>query len=198
LSRGNLNGVPTWTGTGYAVITNPPSGSPLYPLYRFTTNLPVASAGAVVSLFTGFVNFLNVLPFAQTNYSHLIDGVVDLRLHAFDVNGALIITNLPSYYGTNLPVDVPVYYFFSNALPASVEIELATLEDRTLQRAESLPAGSVRVQYLQQQAGKVHVFRQRVSIPNVDPIYDLRFAICDLEKVGGTCRLQSSIVNHKS
>ncbi len=168
LSRGNLNGVPTWYGTGYAVITNPPSGSPLYPLYRFTTNYPVAAAGAVSNLFfNSFFNFLN----APTNYSHLIDGVVSLRLRAFDVNGALINTNLPSY-GTNLLVNAPGvagYYFFSNALPASVEIEMATVEDRTLQRAESRPAGTLRDQYLQGQAGKVHVFRQRVTIPNVDP-----------------------------
>ena len=37
LSSGNNNGVPTWYGTGYAVITNTPDGSTLYPLYRFST-----------------------------------------------------------------------------------------------------------------------------------------------------------------
>jgi hypothetical protein len=59
---------------------------------------------------------------------------------------------------------------FSNTLPAAVEIELGALEDRTLQRAESF-AGSpaAQINYLQQQAGKVHIFRQRISIPNVDP-----------------------------
>ena len=50
LEPGQLNGVPTWFGTGYAVITNSPSGTPLYPLYRFTTNRPVARAGAVSNL----------------------------------------------------------------------------------------------------------------------------------------------------
>ena len=66
---------------------------------------------------------------------------------------------------------------FSNTLPASVEIELGVLEDRTLQRAGSLgiagqppsPSVPIQWQYLQNQAGKVHVFRQRVTIPNVDP-----------------------------
>jgi prepilin-type N-terminal cleavage/methylation domain-containing protein len=166
LSRGNLGGVPTWTGTGYAVITNPPSGSPLYPLYRFTTNYPVASAGAVSSLFTNFSNFLN----APTNYSHLIDGVVGLRLHAFDVNGVLINSTGQSYGTNSVYVSGETgYYFLSNALPAAVEIEMATLEDRTLQRAESRPPGPLRDQYLQGQAGNLHVFRQRVTIPNVDP-----------------------------
>jgi hypothetical protein len=58
---------------------------------------------------------------------------------------------------------------FSNALPASVEVELGILEDRTLQRAESIPIANVRSNYLAQQAGKVHLFRQRVWIRNVDP-----------------------------
>jgi hypothetical protein len=59
---------------------------------------------------------------------------------------------------------------FSNTLPASVEIEMGVLEDRTLQRAESLiPLASAQANYLAGAAGKVHVFRQRVSIPNVDP-----------------------------
>jgi hypothetical protein len=61
------------------------------------------------------------------------------------------------------------FYMFSNTLPASVEIEMATLEDRSLQRAESLPDGPARDNYLAGRAGQVHVFRQRVSIPNVDP-----------------------------
>lgn len=63
---------------------------------------------------------------------------------------------------------------YSNALPASVQIELATLEDRVLQHAgvwdSSIPAQLMsQSNYLAQQAGKVHVFRQRVDIPNVDP-----------------------------
>jgi hypothetical protein len=61
---------------------------------------------------------------------------------------------------------------FSNTLPASVEIQLGILEDRTIQRAESLPDLTpvwARSNYLAQQAGKVHVFRQRFPIRNVDP-----------------------------
>ena len=47
---------------------------------------------------------------------------------------------------------------------------MGVLEDRTLQRAESLSASpAAEDKYLAQQAGAVHIFRQRVSIPNVDP-----------------------------
>ena len=61
-------------------------------------------------------------------------------------------------------------YMCSNTLPAAVEIQMGVLEDRILQRASSMPMGSVvQINYLAQQAGKLHLFRQRVNIPNVDP-----------------------------
>jgi hypothetical protein len=84
-------------------------------------------------------------------------------------SGGQLTTNRNVYY---LPSTLGQtgFYMFSNTLPASVEIEMAVLEDRTLQRAAALSgAPAAQTSYLQQQAGKVHVFRQRVSIPNVDP-----------------------------
>jgi hypothetical protein len=62
------------------------------------------------------------------------------------------------------------FTFYSNAVPASVELQMGVLEDRTLQRAESLPFQLfAQTNYLAQQSGHVHLFRQRVTIPNVDP-----------------------------
>jgi prepilin-type N-terminal cleavage/methylation domain-containing protein len=168
LSLGNQNGVPTWFGTGYAVYLSPTN---LYSLYRFSANSPVATPGMPGNLFyVSFRNFTN----APAGYSHLVDGVVGLRLTAFDVNGAPVTNSLPaSLMRTNSLLNVPGqpgYVFFSNAVPASVEIEMATLEDRTLQRASTWPNNSIgQSNYLAQQSGKVHVFRQHVSIPNVDP-----------------------------
>ncbi|MEI9963162.1 MAG: hypothetical protein WDM76_19230 [Limisphaerales bacterium] len=51
----------------------------------------------------------------------------------------------------------------------SAELELGILEDRTIQRAESIGNITTRSNYLSQQAGKVHMFRQRVPIRNADP-----------------------------
>jgi prepilin-type N-terminal cleavage/methylation domain-containing protein len=169
LSSGNQNGVPTWYGAGYAVYESPTN---LYSLYRFSTNRPMASANATSNLFyADFENFLNF----PNNYSHLIDGVINLRVRAYDTNGTWMLlnqknvtTNEMIFSGELIPHEVG-YIFYSNALPASVEIEMATLEDRTLQRAESRPFGALRDTYLQNQSGAVHVFRQRVSILNVDP-----------------------------
>jgi type II secretory pathway pseudopilin PulG len=172
LSQGNLNGVPTWYGTGYAVLLTPTN---TYSLYRFSANLPVAQANAASNLFSAFFyNFLS----APQNYSHLLDGVVGFRVHPFNPNGGIINYQVPNIIYTN-PVPFPSagptqlgetsYWFYSNAVPAAVEIEMATLEDRTLQRADSRPTTALRNQYLQDQAGRVHIFRQRVAIPNVVP-----------------------------
>jgi type II secretory pathway pseudopilin PulG len=174
LSRDNLNGVPTWTGTGYAVSL---SASNTYSLYRFSTNRPMAQTLAVSNLF--WADFQNFIASPNNgNYSHLLDGVVNFQVRTFDANGGLILTNriniLTNAVARNATPPRIFYtghsiYFFSNALPASVEIEMATVEDRSLQRAESLPFPAARNNYLVQQAGKVHVFRQRVAIPNLDP-----------------------------
>jgi prepilin-type N-terminal cleavage/methylation domain-containing protein len=176
LSRGNQNGVPTWYGVGYAV-TNGPSGS-LYSLYRFATNHPVAVVDPALLFARDFGGFLTNI----TSGSHLMDGVVALTVRAYDVNGGLMTNNI-IYSGGQYATNKNVLYFpsgppalgqigfvmFSNTLPASVEIEMGVLEDRALQRAESLPNPVIQSNYLVGSAGQVHVFRQRVSIANVDP-----------------------------
>ncbi len=166
LSRQNV----TWYGTGYAVTTNS-SGGGFYSLYRFATNHPVAVNPAFI--FTNeFRNFL----LAPTNGSHLMDGVVHLTVRAYDNNGYWMTNGYPFGYtntARNVWYSSPVlgevgFYMFSNTLPASVEIQLGLLEDRTLQRAQSI-SGLTQSNYLAQHAGQVHVFRQRFLIRNVDP-----------------------------
>jgi len=173
LSRGNLNGSPAWIAVGYAV--DPASQSYLNPLYRFYMATNVAAANPQ-TLFTNFTQA--VWNGSLTNWSHLLDGVVGLTVHAYDTNGVWM-TNGYSFGYNNTPKNVLFLprvsgeaglCMFSNSLPASVDIELGVLEDRALQRAGTWPNGSLsQSNYLAQQAGKVHVFRQRVNIPNVDP-----------------------------
>ena len=58
LSRDNLNGVPTWFGTGYAVCLSP---SNTYSLYRFSTNRPVGAVRVgLQSVLGGFSKFPRV------------------------------------------------------------------------------------------------------------------------------------------
>jgi type II secretory pathway component PulJ len=163
----------TWTGVGYAV--NPTSPSPLYPLYRFSLSTNVLAASPV-TLYNAFIAALASA--AWTNLSHLADGAVDLRVRAFDTNSVWMTNGYVNV--TNLTVKnvqfllgawgETGFYMFSNALPAAVEIELGVLEDRTLQRAESLANNpQAQMAYLSNHVGQLHLFRQRVLIRNVDP-----------------------------
>jgi prepilin-type N-terminal cleavage/methylation domain-containing protein len=173
LSRNNQS----WTGTGYVV--DPYSTDFVNPLYRFTMSTNIQAASPMV-LYTNFAIRVNNGNF--TNMSHLMNGVVHLTMRAYDQNGYWMNNNTNNDGGqpatnSNVLFVPPAYgevgfYMFSNSLPSSVEIQLAALEDRTLQRAESLadlsPVFS-RSNYLSGQSGKLHLFRQRVSISNVDP-----------------------------
>jgi hypothetical protein len=64
----------------------------------------------------------------------------------------------------------PQYAFYSNAVPAYVEIELGILESPTLTRLQALTNTPLAfTQFLTSHAGQVHIFRQRVTIPAADP-----------------------------
>ncbi len=187
LTRQNL----TWTGVGYVVDTT--STTYFNPLYRFSisTNVQAADPTMLYNVFLANLPAYTGLPISPTNpsMSHLMDGVVDLRVRAYAPSGWWMTDyyyDSVGRYMTNINQNLsfsPVLgvagslgdaglYMFSNTLPASVEINLGVLEDRSIQRAQSLPNVApvwAQSNYLAQQAGQVHVFRQCVWIRNVDP-----------------------------
>ena len=160
----------TWTGTGYIVDTT--STNYFNPLYRFSITTNVMARNVPAMLYTNFMNA------SFTNMSHLMDGVMHLTVRAYDPNGYWMTNTIEINGGrfvTNRNVQflLPAlgevgFYMFSNTLPASVEIQLGLLEDRTLQRAQSI-SGLTQSNYLAGRAGQVHLFRQRFPIRNVDP-----------------------------
>jgi len=198
LSRQNVNGRPSWVGTGYVVD---PASYPTDSLYRFfmVTN---TMKGLPMNLFTNFYDAVNnggqasarkSNPFTNTLiWTHIMDGVVDLRVRPFDPNGLEMTNsieygyygstntffNLNTYFFTPLfppipPAALRVYgcYMFSNTVPALVEVQMGVLEDATLQRAEGLPNVTptfAQMNYLSNHVGQVHVFRKRVWVRNVD------------------------------
>ena len=163
-----------WTGVGYVVDTT--STNYFNPLYRFTITTNVMAKNVPAILYTTFSNA------SFANMSHLMDGVMHLTVRAFDPNGYWMTNTIEMDGGRfvtnrNVKFLLPAlgevgFYMFSNTLPASVEIQLGLLEDRTLQRAQSLPNGApvwAQSNYLAGRAGQVHLFRQRFPIRNVDP-----------------------------
>ena len=169
-----------WTGAGYVV--NSGSASPLYPLYRFYAEMNIsANPVGLFSLFVRDINALRINPAqAATNLSHVMDGVVHFVVRVYDPNGYQLTNTVQNKSGQlttnrNIWFSAPQwgeagFCMFSNVVPAAVELQLGVLEDRALERAGSLPFQSpAQLNYLAQQAGKIHLFRQRVTIPNVDP-----------------------------
>ena len=73
---------------------------------------------------------------------------------------------------TIAPGEIGRYTFCSNALPAAVEMELGLLEQYSWDRYNSIPIAAARRAYLQREdiSTRVHLFRQRVPIRNVDPL----------------------------
>ena len=180
----------TWTGIGYFVRTDPnvPAGvGPVGTLYRFETN----ASNALFRQNPGglFAGFDRVRTGAAVNprVSRIMDGVISFKIRPFD-NSGWMLTNNPSWY-TNLPFSLPPalastniiaingfpasgengrYFFYSNAVPASVELEVGILERSAFEHYQSIPVNPAQTNYLAAQAPHVHLFRQRVPIRNVD------------------------------
>lgn len=161
-----------WTGIGYRVWDPAtgqwPSGG-VGSLYRYETNALYRQHPS--QLLAGYANarYTN-----DSRVTRLLDGVVHFTVRAYDTNGVWINrpvgASITNYYDTSFLSDEPmVTKFFSNAVPASVEIELGILEPRALERAKSIGNANTRSNYLAQQAGHVHLFRWRVPVRNVDP-----------------------------
>ncbi len=130
---------------------------------------------------TAYTNFwsLNNPPAAK-----IVEGVLHFKVRAYNTNSSWILadwgTNGVSVSGlqTNsdirisgrVPGEVGQYRFYSNAVPAAVELEVGLLEDKAWERFKSLPTDIARYNYVTNLVGRVHLFRQRVQIRNVDPL----------------------------
>ncbi len=177
-----------WVGTGYLVVPDTAAGM-VGTLYRYSVNhRPRLAAIRMSEWFElacqrALLDAANNLP--VTNMNRIADGIVHLQLRAYDRHGLLINpfwpdANAPQVrpnfasrwmsfaQGTAPTSDQVNVYFMSNAVPATVELELGIVEPQILQRFKSIGAAVAQRNYLSNYAGQVHVFRQRVPIRNVD------------------------------
>lgn len=160
----------TWSGIGYRVASPDYVGT----LYRYENNCSAIDAYRLKDL--GPTVFS-----ARSN--RVVDGVVHFRVLAYDRLGRLL--NPDSYlangaappavvatnsiwlnYNNTSPLSYE-YQFFSNAVPAYVEVELGILENKVAERCRNLPLTS-QLKFLESKAGNVQIFRQRVPVHNVD------------------------------
>jgi len=156
-----------WTAIGYRVGTPDAGGGVLY-RYAATNLAPEELRGQLLAFMKA----------PLTNLNRVADGVVHFRVRAFDTNGLWMRADLPwdprhDRFDIRLsgvvPGEVGLYLFKSNAVPAAVEVELGVVERRTWERAATIPDPGARRQFLSQQAGRTHLFRQWVKLPMVDP-----------------------------
>jgi hypothetical protein len=70
---------------------------------------------------------------------------------------------------SRFPDSVYGCYFWSNAVPSSVEVELGMLEPQALRRYQALGDANLQQQYLSNHTAQVHLFRQRIPIRAADP-----------------------------
>jgi hypothetical protein len=184
-----------WVGTGYRVMG---ANNGVGTLYRFTestnyyrltpTNLWAQYLyGGVTNAVTGQVS---------TNFNRVADGVVHLRITAYDPDGRQMLAYSTNRYGSYriLSQDVnggrlgaystavnladanvvlrqqfgqeTALTFMSNAVPGYVELELGVLEPVALKQYQSLSVNAGAA-FLKQQSAKVHLFRQRIPIRTV-------------------------------
>jgi hypothetical protein len=160
-----------WVGTGYYVLPaydNAGVGA----LYRYSST----ARGFAASLLSS--NFWTALATGQIS-NRVADGIVHLRLRAFDPKGRLItpfvrtndaLAGVTNYWNVVLSDQIDGYYT-SNAVPAAVELELGILESGAFERFKAIGSANAvaQRQYLSNHTAQVHIFRQRIPIRNVDP-----------------------------
>ncbi|MBM3847168.1 MAG: prepilin-type N-terminal cleavage/methylation domain-containing protein [Verrucomicrobia bacterium] len=142
-------------------------------VYRMETNFPIyrleGFPGTDLMSFQSRFHFTNgnrINASRDTNlFTKVLDGVVSLRIHAYDINGTRIRDWLPN--------TVPFGYSFTNSSPllstnyrpASLEVELGVLDPEIHLKVKSMESPSVASTFLQDRVANVQVFRQRISVP---------------------------------
>jgi type II secretory pathway pseudopilin PulG len=173
----------TWLGIGYCVsnwFTN--SNGATIPgigtLYRYVTN----TTAPLINKNFLYTNFQTSLGNNFTNFHRIADGVVHLKIYAFDATGNEMFyeSNYDQYglttVGNNSYLQYPVIVpnptnnsmYLTNYLPHSIDIELGILEPEAFEHARALYTSGATVaaeQYLSTCAGQVEIFRQHIIIP---------------------------------
>jgi type II secretory pathway pseudopilin PulG len=178
-----------WIGIGYQVVPLNWSGM-AGTLYRFSYTNRMISGRLDLSDRFNLACELALRDAAVgrpvTNMNRIADGVVNLQAYAYDNRGLLLTPDWPDPFR---PISVPNVgtrwaqfrnwssvvpsqvdtFFVSNAVPAEVEVELGILENTVYERFKAIGNAVAQRNYLSNHAAQVHIFRQRVSVRNVDP-----------------------------
>jgi len=179
-----------WEGIRYMVESRDLVGT----LYRYQMDVHNTNLAMIYGYDQNVPdNQFRDLVYATARRSRVIDGVVHLRVLAYDSNGALITPDslflgplgtigsvgVSNRVQRNFPLVAPdlnlEYHFRSNAVPAYLELELGILEQKVAERCRNLANGNdadtlaLQAKFLESKAGNVQIFRQRIAVRNVQP-----------------------------
>ncbi len=161
-----LNHSSDWSAIAYRVLDSrdPDTNSLIIgSLYRISTNF--AEFGTE-NLLNKFVNTRPSILINSGYMTRVADGIVHFRLQFYNTAGKLITNSqIPAIYVNPSPTGERITLFNNDSLPAIVEVELGILEPAIMEQARSMSLGSQK-DYLEKQAGKVHIFRQQIAIRN--------------------------------
>lgn len=158
-----------WSGIGYRVLSQRDSG--VGSLYRFVNGARISDmASENLNLSRGF-RLAAPLPVNEpTNFFKVADGIVHFKLSPVDSLGRTMtyqsgLTNV--YTNTFLIRDIDretTFAFVRDALPSFVDLEIGVLDSKTFEQYKSIPDAGLGRKFLERQAGKVHLFRQRIPL----------------------------------
>jgi hypothetical protein len=159
----------TWVAVGYAVSNYPSMG--IGSLYRYEISSNSLLPAITNDFFSAFNAGITSTNFPGNYWHRVADGVIDLRIRAFDQFGNenfSYYTNGPGgFFGScGYPLYPKYSYYPSNTLPNSVELELGMLEPDTLIQARALSGNPVALKNFlnTNSALNMEVFRQRITI----------------------------------
>lgn len=134
-------------------------------------------------------------PLTNLPLYRVADGVTHLRVRAYAANGfpvtyfnnfsgfwsqqagnpsllfspmRNVMVSLYSPFGSAFDPTQLACYYVSNAVPASVELELGLLEPQIMKRFKGIGSIAAQRDYLSNRVANVHLFRQQISVRNVD------------------------------
>ena len=153
-----------WVGESYQISNAVAGVGTLYRLSVKTNRLGVSALADLLRTNS---------PVSNPNFMRVADGIAHFRVLPFDSKGLLIVSNAP---GINaIPERSPTYYsFYSNSLPPYLDVELAVLEPKSVEQLRARANNPVAAtQYLKQQAGRIHFFKQRVALRNAPQYFSI-------------------------
>lgn len=173
-----------WSASGYYVVPDFP-GAGVGTLYRYQSNnvartrLPLLlntflTRPATNSVAKGIVDF-KITPIAANGFPIVkVLGYTNAFFSTNVVNAAFPFRPIPNT-ATEWAVDASMpdlfkMAYYSNALPAFLDLEIAVLEPKTLERLNSYSSINQEAHraFLSNHVAQVHVFRQRIPVRNVD------------------------------